>query len=187
MSTIFLFHGLGGSPEGIWIPWLKDQLERDGHTVIVPAFPHADYPILSEWLNHFRQYESFIDDQTVMIGHSLGGAFSLRLMEKMEQTIHAAFLVASVSGVMGNDLDSLVKTFTEPPYDWKAIRQHCRHFAVIHSDNDPYIPLSQAEKLSSELRTTVQLLQGQGHLSIDVGYTTFPLLLEMIRKEITDG
>ena len=186
MSTVFIFHGTGGSPDGIWIPWLKERLQSDGHTVIAPAFPDPDHPVLQTWLDHFEQFRQRVDASSIFVGHSLGGAFALRLLERLELRIAATFLVASVSGIMGNDIDPLVSTFNVPPYDWNAIHNRSRSFSVIHSDNDPYIPLSQAEHLARSLGTTVMLVPGEGHFSTDQGYTAFPFLLERITSSYPD-
>src|SRR3989338_5795089 len=110
MATIFIFHGIYGNPDENWFPWLKRELEQAGHEVIVPAFPNADKPQLEEWLKFFDQYNKKLDANTIFIGHSLGGAFALRLLERMIQPIYACFLIASVSGVMGNEFDPLMTT-----------------------------------------------------------------------------
>jgi len=180
MPTVFVFHGVGGHSKENWFPWLKDALGQEGYDVVVPDFPNPNHPVLSEWSDCFRQYDTLIDEHTVFVGHSLGGAFALRLLERMPRPIHACFLVASVCGVMGNQFDPEMKTFTEHPFDWETIRKKVKHISVVHSDNDPYIKLSQAEALAKNLGTTVTLVRGGGHLSASAGYTEFPLLLEQI-------
>lgn len=180
MPTIFLFHGVGGHSQENWLPWLKAELERKSYDVIVPDFPHPDHPVLSEWSDCFRQYDTLIDEHTIFVGHSLGGAFVLRLLEQMRTSIHACILVASVWGIMGNQFDRVMSTFTEQPYDWNAIRQNANHFSVIHSDNDPFIKLSQAEQLAKHLGISMTLVRGGGHFNASAGYSKFPFLLEQI-------
>ena len=180
MPTVFLFHGVGGHSQENWLPWLQGALERKSSTVIVPDFPNADHPVLAEWSADFRKYDTLIDEHTMFVGHSLGGAFALRLLERMSKPIRACFLVASVWGEMGNQFDPVMKTFTEQPFDWKTIRKNAQHFSVIHSDNDPYIKLSQAEELAKHLGIAVTLVRGGGHLNASAGYAEFPFLLECI-------
>ncbi|MDO8468381.1 MAG: alpha/beta fold hydrolase [Candidatus Peribacter sp.] len=180
MPTVFLFHGVGGHSQENWLPWLQGELERQSYAVIVPDFPNADHPVLAEWSADFRKYDTLIDEHTMFVGHSLGGAFALRLLERMSKSIRACFLVASVWGVMENQFDPVMSTFTEPPYDWKRIRRNAKHYSVIHSDNDPYIKLSQAEELAKNLGTNVTLVRGGGHFNVSAGYREFPFLLERI-------
>ncbi len=180
MTTIFIFHGVGGNSKENWFPWLKKQLETEQCRVVVLDLPHSDHPDLTEWSDYFRQYEELVDEQTIFVGHSLGGAFALRLLERMPKPIRACFLVAPVWGVMGNQFDPQMETFTVPPYDWKTIRKNSKQFSVLHADNDPFIKLSQAEELAKHIDTEVTLVRGGGHLNANAGYTEFPFLLEKI-------
>jgi len=179
-STVFIFHGVGGHSRENWFPWLAAELTKKDFTTIVPDFPHADHPVLAEWLDHFQQFESQLDERTIFVGHSLGSAFALRLLERMRQPIHACILVAPVWGVMGNAFDPVMRTFTESPYDWKTIQRNAEHFSVIHADNDPYILLTKSEELARNLGVDVTLVPGGGHLNTTAGFAKFPLLLEHI-------
>ena len=84
MQTIFIFHGTEGYPEENWFPWLKHELEQKGCKVFVPQFPSP--PVvpskISEWFEVLREYEKYINEETVIIGHSLGGVFTLRILER---------------------------------------------------------------------------------------------------------
>jgi predicted alpha/beta hydrolase family esterase len=182
MATFFLFHGTGGNPKENWLPWLNDQLVRDGHRVVVPAFPDADHPDLDRWLAHFHSLHPVIDGRSVFVGHSLGASFALHLLERVRQPIHAAFLVAPVSTPMGNDFDPLVSTFTTPPYQWNTIRSHCPRFVILQADNDPYVQMELTESLAKNLETGITIIPNGGHLNAKASYREFPLLLEMIRE-----
>ncbi|MFA6522898.1 MAG: alpha/beta fold hydrolase [Candidatus Peribacteraceae bacterium] len=184
MSTVFIFHGVGGHSGENWFPWIKEQLDEEGHHAIAPDFPHTDHPKLEEWLELFKRYESDLNEETIFIGHSLGGAFALRLLERMEHPIKAMFLVASVWGTMGNKYDPVMTTFTEAPYNWIIIRNNCPHVEVLHADNDPYIRLSLAEELAKNLGTKVTLIRDGKHLNEAAGFTEFPQLLTRILKQL---
>lgn len=181
MATIFIFHGIGGTPQEHWFPWLKRELEQGNHTVIVPQFPHTDAPQLTEWLAHFTQYEPLPKD-SVFVGHSLGGMFALRLLENLEASISATVLVASVTDPSdGAEYQPLMTSFTTQPLDWKKIRANAGSVSVLHADNDPYIPLEHAEKLASNLKANFTVIPDGGHLNQSTGYEEFPLLMERIQ------
>lgn len=182
MSTIFIFHGIEGHPGENWFPWLRERLEARGHRVIIPAFPHAETPDLQEWTHHFRAYASLVDDETVFIGHSLGAAFALRLLERLDRPINATFLVAPVWGFMGNAFDARMATFTEQPFDWPAIRKSGGRCVVLYSDNDPYIRETSSKDLADLFGGGSVLVSGAGHFNAKAGYTTFPILLERIEE-----
>jgi hypothetical protein len=181
MATIFLFHGVYGHPGENWFPWLKREGEKAGHRVIVPQFPHADHPKLDEWLESFEQWKTLPDSEAILIGHSLGCAFALRLLEQAEKPVRATFLIAPVWGVMENKFDPLMTSFTSAPYDWRSIAEHAGSITVIHSDNDPYIALQKTEELAKNLSVGVTLIRNGGHFNEAAGYTTFERLLELIR------
>ncbi|MSR67602.1 alpha/beta fold hydrolase, partial [Candidatus Peribacteria bacterium] len=145
MVNVFIFHGVGGSSSENWFPWMKAELQAAGHTVIVPDFPHPNRPQLDEWLKSFEQYKHLLSEDSVLVGHSLGGAFALRLLQSWNVRVLATFLVASVWGVMDNEFDPLMRTFTETSYDWQRINQYAGEIHILHSDNDPYIKLAKAE------------------------------------------
>lgn len=181
MSTVFIIHGFGGHPKENWFPWLREEVEKRGHRTIVPAFPNSDAPHLHEWLEHMKKYEDSIDEETVFVGHSLGGMFILRLLEHMTKPIKAVFLVATVTGPLdGKDFAPLMESFTTPPLDHKLIKKNGGTIHVLHTDNDPYIALKNAEDLAKNLGVTVQVIHGGGHLNASAGFTTFPILRDSI-------
>ena len=55
--NFIIVHGIQGSPEENWFPWLKKELELSGCNVFVPQFPNPQKPVLSEWLETLDQYK----------------------------------------------------------------------------------------------------------------------------------
>ncbi len=182
MATVFIFHGIGGHPGENWFPWLKEQLELRGYRVIVPSFPNADRPDLSEWLRHFSKYKKEVCSDTIFVGHSLGGSLAMHILERLSTPIAKTLLVASVSGETGSTVDPYILSFTITDYDWENIRKHGGKISIIHSNNDPYILLEQAKDLARELQTTVSIIYGGGHLNEAAGFRNFPALLNLITK-----
>lgn len=182
MATVFIFHGVGGSPEENWFPWLRKALEKSGHRVIIPQFPHADHPDLSEWMEAFEPHTELLSDDAILIGHSLGGAFALRLLERSTRPIRATFLVASVWCVMENEYDPLMTSFTAAPYDWPRIRKNGGTMRVIHGENDPYIALEKSQELAINLKADFALIHSGKHLNASAGFTTFAQLLDAVKS-----
>ena len=94
MANIIYIHDTDGGPEEAFVPWLKKELETDGHKVFVPSFPTPKGQSLESWKTVFRQYEKHMNDETIMVGRSIGPAFILRILESSKVKIKAAFLVA---------------------------------------------------------------------------------------------
>ncbi len=188
MSTIIIVHGTGGSPESNWFPWLKSELEKLGHRVFVPRLPtppsHKPQS-LESWLHVFKEYEQCLDDDTIVVGHSLGPAFLLSVLEAVPRPIKAAFFVAGFVALLDNPrFDDLNRTFVTKTFDWAAIKKNCRNFVVINSDNDPYVPLQKGKDLAAKLSTELIVLKNAGHINTEAGYAEFPFLLEKIKENL---
>jgi predicted alpha/beta hydrolase family esterase len=176
---IFIFHGVGGSPQENWFPWLTRELEKLKQEVIVPQFPTPEGQTLDNWLKTLERYNDKLTPDTILVGHSLGVPFALNIIER--HPVKAAFLVAGFTGIAGNIFDEGMKTFAQRDFDWRKIRKNCPRFFVFHSDNDPYIALDKAEELARNLGVEVIMIPGGGHLNRGAGFTEFPLLLETIK------
>jgi uncharacterized protein len=64
--------------------------------VIVPAMPNTDNPIFSEWLESMQEIIKKPDENTYLVGHSLGAIAILKFLELLppEQKIGGAMFVA---------------------------------------------------------------------------------------------
>lgn len=183
-NNIFIFHGTEGYPEENWFPWLKEKLEEKDYKVFVPHFPSP--PIvpskISEWFEVLRKYEQYINENTIFVGHSLGGVFALRILEKLKYPVRAVFLVGTPIGVKpiaNYDRDS---SFSGFDFDWATIKNNSKHFTVYQSDNDPHVGLENGKQLSKELGVELTFIPNAGHFNKPAGYTNFPDLVEKIRK-----
>lgn len=184
--NFIIIHGIYGNPEENWFPWLKQQLESRGFEVIAPKFPTPLNQTLESWLRVFADYENKINEETVLIGHSLGAAFILNYLENTNKRIKAAFLAAGYHKLLDNKFYELNKTFVDKQFNWEKIKQSCNKFFVFASDNDPYIPLETNKELAANLNTELNIVANGGHLNKDAGYGEFPLLLECIIIDLVD-
>ncbi|MDD4319127.1 MAG: alpha/beta hydrolase [Candidatus Peribacteraceae bacterium] len=185
MPTLFLIHGSYGHPEENWFPWLKGELEKRGCRVIVPAFPTPEDQNLQNWKRVLRQDDAAIAKDSIFVGHSLGVAFILRLLERRKAPVDSAFLVAGFLRPLGRpEFDIPNVSFLEGHYNWGRIRQVCGHFEVFQSDNDPYVPVACGEELAEKLGVPLTSVPGAGHFSEKAGYKKFELLLERIVERL---
>lgn len=179
--VIFIIHGTYGHPRENWFPWLKEELEKLGHKAIVPAFPTPKNMSLRNWMKVMEQYT--INEDDILVGHSIGPALVLRLLEKNKAK--AAFLVAGFLGALDNDeVDDLNSSFFIEPFEWERIRANCKKIELIYSDNDPYVPVEKALELADKLKIKPILVKGAGHFNEAAGYTKFPRLLEDIKHKL---
>lgn len=185
--NFFIIHGIYGHPHENWFPWLKKELETQGYEVIVPKFPTPLDQSLESWLRVFSQYENKINEETILIGHSLGAAFILDYLEQTNKKIKVAFLVAGYHKLVNNEFDELNKTFVGRKFDWNKIKQNCEKFFIVASDNDPYIPLEINKELAKILNEDLQIIHNGGHLNKKAGFDKFPKLLETVNLFIKNN
>jgi predicted alpha/beta hydrolase family esterase len=196
---IFIIHGSFGNPEGNWFPWLKNELERIGHEVYVPKFPVEDYDrfkrrvergevresniqTLKNWLTTFKVFQEKIDRSTIFVAHSLGPAFVLRVLERIDVKVRGCIFVSGFIGELRNPVINAVnKSFFRKPFDWRRIGQNCKVFHTIASDNDPYVQYRLLKSFSKKLNTPLIVIKGGEHLNEESGYKKFPEVLNMIK------
>lgn len=181
MTKILIIHGAYGNPEENWFPWLKGELEELRHQVFIPRFPTPENQTLENWLKVFEEYSP--DEDTVVVGHSLGVPFLLTVLEK--QKVKAAFFVAGFCNLLGKEqFDQINKTFVEKKFDWEKIKTNCKKFYLYHSDNDPYVNLEKSEELGKRLGVVAKVIEKAGHFSTETAnYKEFSGLLEDIKEE----
>lgn len=183
MKTAIILHGTLGSPNGNWFQWLKSELERKGFTVWLPQLPQAEKPSLRTWELFINERCPFpINEETLVIGHSSGAILALVLAENNIEKIGA---IVDVSVFHDNSLqwepnDQLF----DVQFDWTAIRQGVNELLFIHSDNDPYVPLSQAQYVAANTSAELIVIPGEGHFNLERSdsYKQFPKLLELLEQ-----
>lgn len=180
----FIFHGTQGYPEENWFPWLKTELNQLGYFVIVPQFPTPENQSLSHWLRVMEPHLPLVNEETVFIGHSVGGIFALRLLEQLTAPVKSVCAVGSyigLDGVTGYELSDEA-LFLQTPFNWEKIKANCRHPLIYHSDNDPNVTLNNGNALADHLGAELRFLPGRGHFNAASDTFEFPELLDDIRN-----
>jgi len=175
---VLIIHCWGGSPDSNWFPWTKTELEKHGFEATVPQMPNADFPIQSEWLLHMQKMIGDVDENTFLVGHSLGVIAILKFLESLpdNQKIGGAILVSGFSQSLGTIPE--IENFFEKTTDYEKIKSHCNHFVAISSDDDPYVPMEKGEILRDKVGAKLIVLHGAGHINIGTGYFELPIALE---------
>jgi len=181
MKKAILVHGWEGHPEEGWRPWLKDELEKQGFEVLVPAMPNTNEPKMNEWLDHLEKIITNPDENFYFVGHSLGCIAILRYLESLalKQKVGGVVLVAGYNSNLGFDeLD----TFFESKINWDKIKSNCEKFIAIHSDNDPYVSLHYADFFRDKLGAEVIIEHNMKHFSGEDGINILPSVLKSVLK-----
>ena len=185
MATIFIIHGSYGNPQENWFPWLKKQLEKDGHRVFVPQFPVPDVQDsaygghdLSAWQRTLHEYDQYVTEETIFVAHSRGCVFLYRVLEELKKPVRAVFFVAPWARYRWYPKNwKTPDSFHKTSFDWEKIKRGSRHFDVYQSTNDE-IPVSEGKEISRTLGATLHIVTKAGHFNVanDPKYVSFAQL-----------
>jgi len=178
MKKVFIIHGFEGAPNGGWRPWLMGELAKREIYACALSMPNPASPSRIEWIAEISEHvERDKDDEIYLVGHSLGAAAILwyAMTAPADARIAGAVLVSGPCEPTGN---RKIETFLRDPFDFAAIRSKIGRSAVIHGDNDPVVPLAQAEKLSRELGARLTVIKDGRHLNGSAGWYSLPAALD---------
>ncbi len=146
-----IIHGFEGSGHGNWLPWMKQELEKNNFEVVAPTISTSSHPTVESWVKELKPYVEKMGENDIIIGHSLGSKAALHVLHKTKKKIGRLYLVASAIGEMherdwdlyrrewkGADVDAL-KKFWEAPIDFDDITNLVNHVNVVLSSDDPWI------------------------------------------------
>jgi peptidase E/predicted alpha/beta hydrolase family esterase len=183
-NKAIILHGTSGNSQNNWLPWLKKKLEAKGWQVWTPNLPDSDQPNMKKYLSYLHANLPFkIDENTTLIGHSSGSVAALGLLQSLPiiTKIKRVILVSAFHTDLG--WDKLQNLFNIP-LDYNQIKTKAKQFIFIHSDNDPYVNLKEAQFLAKKLNGELRLIKNQGHFNLEVSpmYKEFPKLLAIALK-----
>jgi hypothetical protein len=144
-----------------WKPWLRDKL-GEGYEVILPVMPNKSNAQFDEWKIWFEKLSPFLNDDVVLVGHSLGGAFLAKYLSenKFPKKVKAVFLVGAVY-----DLDAdgySLASFRLPA----QLDLQTKKIYLYHSEDDPVVPFSTLGKYKKALSSVeTRVFTDRGHLN----------------------
>jgi predicted alpha/beta hydrolase family esterase len=185
MKRVFIIHGWGGYPEEAWFLWLKGELEKRGIQAVVPQMPDASAPVIEKWVPYLAELVGTPDTETFLIGHSIGVSTIMRYLERIDSLIGGVVGVAGwfnlIPGSIGGpEEEAIAKPWLETMVDTEKIKVVCPKFTAIFSDNDPYVPISDAEIFRKRLNAKIIIEHNRGHMGGSDNLKEFPLVLEEI-------
>lgn len=178
MKKAIIFHGTDCKPGDFWYQWLKSELEKSGYQVSLPYYENMNRTPIAEFLPVVMD-EFTLDEDTTLVGHSAGVPLILAMLEKTDQKISKAVLVAGFSEPLAGDRDVIL----QEDYNWQKIKESAQSFVIFNSDNDPWgCDDKQGRRLQENLGGKL-IIKHDGHFgsnSMNQQYKEFPELLKEI-------
>ena len=189
---VLIIHGFEGSGKGNWLSWIKEQLEKIGCEVLVPSIKKRDssHPTITAWIRQLKPYLYQLDENSIIISHSLGSKAALHLLERNNKKIAKLFLVASAIGNPKRDWDWLAKKwrgsdiealrkFWEKEINWRKIKGKAKESHIIVSRDDNFID-TYHYKITKLDNLQVEIWNGFRHFQ----RKREPALLQYILRQI---
>lgn len=158
-QKVLLIHGFTGSADVNWFPWLKSELEQEGFEVFAPTMSTSHKPTIESWMNELEPFVEQLDENDIILGHSLGANAAARILEKTTQKIGSLILVAGAVDEKSeedwkrfkdmdpeDDVESLRK-FWETPINWEKVNSLADYKLTIVSTDDPYVSVKGHKEL----------------------------------------
>lgn len=136
----------------------------DSFDVVAPMMPNkwnAKYP---EWKLWFEKIVALLDDEVILVGHSLGGSFLARYLaeNRFPKKISGLLLV---SAPFRGTPDEPLLDFT-PPDDLGEVGEQAEKIFLYHSADDPVVPIGDLDGyVAAWPQATVRRLDGRGHIN----------------------
>ena len=185
-ALVVIVHGTLGYPEENWFPEVAKHVTALGHTAIVPRLPTPAGQSLENWLAAFDQQVPALSTTTILIGHSLGAPFALRLLERSTVKVCYTYLISGFVGSLDrSEFDPLNESFFSRPFDWAKIRSMCGGFTAYHGADDPYVALERGREVADHLAARFISIPRGGHLNTAAGYRTFDALTEDLAARLS--
>ena len=196
-----ILHGAFGNKNANWFPWLKTELQKQGHEVFLDQYPVDSWDDieksgkentntvqnLQSWTSFFEQNVLPKLDPTqelVFFGHSLSPVFILHLITKHHLRTKGVIAVSPFMEALENEatwqFDVVNHTFYKTDFDWNMLKTLSPFSVVIYGEKDPYVPPRFPLKFAKILGSEIICVKNGGHLGGEL--TEFPLLLELFKK-----
>lgn len=147
--------------------WRDTIAKTLGHhyEVLTPIMPNSNNAKYLEWKIWFKKIEPFLENEVVLIGHSLGGIFLAKYLSehKFLKKIRAIFLIAAPFDDK-KEKDSLADFSL--PTDLSRFATQAGNIFLYHSKDDPVVSLYHVEKYKQALpHARVVVFYNRGHFS----------------------
>lgn len=185
-KQVVIVHRWGGSPEADWYPWLKKELESRGIKCTILKMSNTEYPDIVEWVNHINNSIKNPDENAFLVGHSIGCQAIIRYLETLPKNtkLGGALFVAGWFTLQGLETEEEIETakpWLESPINFNQVKKALFKSAALFSDNDPYVPISNAQIFREKLGSKIIIEKSQGHYNENKVPTILEEILELIK------
>lgn len=160
-----------------WLPWLQQQLLVNNILTQTPEMPAPYAPNYADWKKEFEQFQ--LDENTMLIGHSLGAGFLIKYLSENNLKINKLALVAPF--INSAKAFKEMEFFEDFVIDQALLSRTSESALFISRDDDTFILQDYLELKEKLLGLEIFGFQDKGHFTFeDMGTQEFPELLKYL-------
>lgn len=158
----------------------KSSLQRDlgaEFDVYTPKFPNSQNARYAEWKIIFEKILPLMDDNLILIGHSLGGIFLAKYLteETFTKPVKAIFLLAAPYSTP--DHEPIVDFTLQKSLTTAGVTGENIH--LYHSKDDLVVPFENLAMYQDDLpKAKARIFEDKGHFNME----SFPELVEDLKS-----
>ena len=145
-----LLHGFNGSSQGVFFPWLKNELQKRGAKCQIPDLPNPSAPTEAEQVQYVLDNCKF-DENTVLFGHSLGCAVAMKVLEKLDKKIAGLVMAGGFTTPDFKDKERPFHNTFNWNFDYKKIKSRVEFIKILSDPNDYAIRQERGRMLQNDL------------------------------------
>lgn len=181
---VLLVHGYNGSPK--IFEYFRDVLRRDGYEVVIPNFPVREEITLDRYLNVFDEYSDKINENTIVVAHSVGNILTLKYLCLNNIFIQGYISLAGFGEPFmtegRDDLNKVLAPLRLTNAEKDKLPRLIGKSYSIYSDNDHIVPFQLLQEYPKIIGAKAIMVPGIGHMGSKSGLEKLPEVVELVSE-----
>ena len=171
---------------------LKDNLEKQGHTVFNPDLPNTQSPKLEEQLADIKKYIDQLDETSIIIGHSIWCILAQQAIIQYKKKVRAIINIGPASEhnttpatQKALSIAPELSAFVQKKIDFDELKKYVNTYISYLSQDDLYIEYTRSKAFFEEHMPdgTIRTFTKHGHFN----QVELPEILEDIDELLLDA
>jgi len=182
MKNILLVHGFNGVPQ--IFNYFKEELERLGYRVFIPAFPVREEISVEKYFKVFDTYKNLFDENLIVVAHSIGNPMFIKYISKYKIKIDSYISLAGFDKKFYNEgkdiLNEKVKLAVLDNKEIENAKNLIYRKYSIYSNSDHIVPIDILEDFCNDIKSVPMSMEGIGHMGKKSGLEKLPEVVNLI-------
>lgn len=179
--NIISLHGFKGTPDSDYHRYLQREMKQRGYQVSVPLLPNTENPKQDEQIAAVLR-QCNIDENTIIVAHSLGCAVAMKLLMQLQQPIKTLILVAPVMEPAFSPPEKMGLAYWQGfdfDYDYECIQKLANQRVVVSDLNEAELRGEYCRYLAEKISARLDEITAQRrHIT---GYQE-PYVLQLVQE-----